>query len=328
MQKFLSRAFSLLGLVVFLAALWVLRIKLHQLHWSDVTAAMGHLTALQIAAALFFVCLSYFTVSLYDVLALRSMRIKLHPLRIMLTGFICHTLSHNVGLSSLTGGSMRYRLYKANGVTGKEVVRIISFNLLTFWLGLLTVAGLVFFIAAPQLPSFFGLPFSSAQPIGMLFLLILCAYLLWSMHHRALRIWKWTIPIPSIHLSLAQMLVGGADWIIGSLILYSLLPHTGGVTFGLVLRSFLIAQIAGLTSQAPAGLGVFETIILNVLPSTLPESVILGALLMYRMIYNVIPLIIAAILLAIREITTHRRHFSHAATHWGRWLGGHAKEKK
>ena len=50
----------------------------------------------------------------------------------------------------------------------------------------------------------------------------------------------------------------------------------------LLLGLFLFAQLSGLVSQVPGGLGVFETVIVLLLSSRIPVSNILASLLVYR----------------------------------------------
>lgn len=319
MQKLLSRAFSVFGLAVFILALWVLREKLRELRWSDVAFAMEMVTSRQIALAVAFTCLSTFAASLYDLLGLHAIKAKISVRRALLTSWICNIIGHNVGCSSLTGGSMRWRLYSEKGLSGKDVLRLVSFNALTFWLGLFALGGLIFYIAPPEIAASLGPPFSSAQLIGGVLLLLLLGYLIWSVRHETLHMGSRTVPVPGLRVSLGQIAAGSVEWILGAGILYALLPHAPGLAFGLVLRTFMLAHLMGMTSQAPAGLGVFETVVLKLLPGHLPASEILGALLLYRLIYNVIPLLIASALLAAREISAHRTGMSAAACHCARW---------
>ncbi|MFM7576418.1 MAG: hypothetical protein ACKO5Q_05710, partial [Microcystaceae cyanobacterium] len=95
------------------------------------------------------------------------------------------------------------------------------------------------------------------------------------------------------------------DWGLSTAIIYLLLPHTEQLDYGNLFSIFLLAQIAGLLSNIPGGLGVFETIILFGLTPIFSSVTILGALLGYRVIYYWIPLSVSALTIGIYEVYRH-----------------------
>jgi uncharacterized membrane protein YbhN (UPF0104 family) len=72
----------------------------------------------------------------------------------------------------------------------------------------------------------------------------------------------------------------------------------GGLHFPAFVAAFVIATIAGALSGVPGGLGVFEAAMIAFMPSTQGLVGTAAALVLYRLIYNVAPLIFAAIVLA------------------------------
>jgi uncharacterized protein (TIRG00374 family) len=89
--------------------------------------------------------------------------------------------------------------------------------------------------------------------------------------------------------------------------LFVLLPQTQGLAFPAVLGFFLLAQIAGMVSQIPGGLGVYETVMILLLKPFLPASTVLSSLLAYRAIYYLIPLILATVLQGTYEALQRRK---------------------
>src|SRR5689334_24793317 len=90
-----------------------------------------------------FVALGYFTLTFYDLFALRTIGRRDVPYRIAaLAGFTSYSIGHNVGASVFTGGAVRYRIYSAWGLDAVEVAKVCFIAGLTFWLGNAAVLGL------------------------------------------------------------------------------------------------------------------------------------------------------------------------------------------
>ncbi len=294
---------SLLGLVFFLAALWVLHRALSEYHYGDITAAARAVPALRLIASMLLTALNYFVLTGYDALAFRYVGRNLEYGRIAFVSFIGYAVSNNIGLSMLAGSSIRYRLYTSWGLSVLDVTKMVVFSTLTLWLGLLTVGGIVFVVEPVEVPSLLGLPILSARPLGILFLSVTAFYLTWStVSRKPLMIRQREIPLPSTGLSLAQIAVSALDWLLAGSVLFVLLPPTALSSLPLLYGVFFLAQVAGLVSQVPGGLGVFETVFLLLSPPGLTTSQIAGALLLYRGIYYLLPLIIAAVLLGSYEL--------------------------
>lgn len=304
MRKLLGRAISLLSLCVFVLAIVVIRRELMHTSLADIGYAVIMTPPIVIAAAMLLTFLNYFILSGYDVLALRYLRKKLPYPTVALTSFVCHTFSNNLGISVLTGGSVRYRLYHRKGLSGPEVIQFVSFCLLTFWLGFLSLAGIVFVLLPPPMPPQLGLPSHIVQPLGLLFLLAIVWYFFLSSWRRTpISIRGCQLSVPSARLTSAQILIASCEWLIGTMILYLLLPGQP-LSYLHLLGLFLVAHLAGLASQVPGGLGVFEGVVLGLLPPGIPLHAAAASLLIYRCIHNLLPLTLASAIFAIRELFT------------------------
>jgi phosphatidylglycerol lysyltransferase len=257
----------------------------------------------------------------YDSLALKYIQHALAYSRIALASFIGYAFSNNIGFSMLAGASVRYRLYSAWGLSTLEITKVVAFCSLTFWLGFLALGGIIFMFIPLEMPASLHLPFTSPRPLGMFFITVVLAYLLWSFFaKKPLIIRDWPIPVPSIRLSLAQIAIAMLDWVLAGSVLYALLPPIPGIPFYGFLCIYLMAQMAGLVSQIPGGLGVFETVVLLLLSPVVQASEILGALIVFRGIYYLLPLVVAATLLGTQEIIQRKKEVQWISQIFGEWV--------
>jgi uncharacterized membrane protein YbhN (UPF0104 family) len=299
---------SLFGLLLFAAALWVLhrQLRAHSIH--DILRTLRELPFRQVLLCLALTCLNYFMMTGYDFLAVRYIGRGLHYRKIAMASFISFAFSVNMGLGTVAGGSVRYRLYSAWGLSALEITKLVAFCSATLVLGFLALAGLVFLLEPMAVPRALHLPFSSLRPIGVIFLGLVAAYLIWNLRKKGpLRIRNWEFDLPSPGLVIAQVTLASLEWAIGGSALYALLPAGLGLSFPGFLGIYLLALWAGMASQVPGGLGVFETLLVLLLTPILPAAESLGPLLVYRAIYYLLPLCLAAALLGLQEIFRTRK---------------------
>jgi phosphatidylglycerol lysyltransferase len=290
-----------IGLSLFLAALWVLHQALDDYRYADVVTALRNLAPGQLLAALLGTVLSYLVTTGYDWLALRYIRRPLPWRQFGFAALVSYAFSNSVGLSMLTASSLRYRLYVSWGLSAVDVARIILFTTLTLWLGILAVGGAVLVLDPLDVGAIPGLDLS-ARPLGLLLLVLPLAYLLLGLLRRQpLRIGPWELPMVRPRLALPQLAVGALDWIMAAVVLHTLMP-ADVLSLGQVIGVFMVAQIAGLISQVPGGLGVFESLVLVLLKGRMPAADLFGALLAYRLLYYLLPLALAALALGLYEL--------------------------
>lgn len=319
-RRFLHVLGPALGLAIFAAALWVLHHELKEYHLRDIVRDIKAIPAGHILLACVLTVASYAVLTGYDTLALRYVGRPLAYRRVALASFLGYAFSNNIGLSVVSGGSVRYRLYSGWGLSAIDVTKIVGFCGVTFWLGFLTVAGAIFAVHPPGIPAKLHLPFGTTRPLGILFLALIAGYIsLIVLRKRPITVRGWELHLPTIRISLGQIAVASLDWILAAGVLYSLLPASQHLSYPGFLGIYLLAQVAGIASQVPGGLGVFETLILVMLPEDVPSSAALGALLAYRGIYYLLPLTGAAVLLGTREFLEKREGVERAARVFGQW---------
>jgi phosphatidylglycerol lysyltransferase len=310
-----------LSLILFAAAVWLLHNELRTYHLSDILRAFNAIPGTHLGAAAGLAILSYAVMTGYDVLAMRYIRYPLSYSKIGLASFIGYAFSNNIGMSMIAGASVRYRLYSAWGLSTLQITQVVAFCTLTLWLGFFTLGGAVFLIEPLMIPASIHLPLTSLRAIGMIMLAVVLAYGIATTAKRtAIRIYQWEFQLPSARLFSLQVIIAALDWMLASLVLFVLLASGTAVSFPEFLAVYLLAQLAGLVSQVPGGLGVFETVIVLMLSARLPANQIVGALLGYRALYYWLPLVIAALLLGLQEILRKREQLGVFVGLFERWV--------
>lgn len=210
-------------------------------------------------------------------------------------------MSNSVGFALLSGTAVRHRLYSRWGVATADLWRIVAVNSITYWLGLLALAGwsLAFH---PHTYLEGGLAQGSVKWLGVACMVAVIGYMILSVVRKTpLRVRGFEMKLPSLSIALGQILISMADWALAAAVFWALLP-AGGPSYGVMLGAFLAAQVLGLISHVPGGLGVFEGVIVLLLGPYFPADRIIAALLLYRLIYYVMPLMLALILLLGDEL--------------------------
>ena len=275
---------------------------LGEVHIGDVRAAFAAISAWQLAAALGFTVLSYLTLTLYDVMALHVVGRPLPWRTAALASFVSYTISHNLGFGIFTGGSARYRIYNGAGLSAADIARVIATASMTFWAGVTVLAGvaLVFHPGALMLGGL-AIPVLTQRLVGGLILAATLAGLV-AMRRpgRALRLQRWSLPLPTAPQALAQIGIAAFDLAAASAALWVLLPDPGAVPFAALFLGYALAIVVALLSHVPGGLGVFEAVILATIPDV-DRPGLFAALIAYRALYYLLPLLVAAALVAIRE---------------------------
>jgi phosphatidylglycerol lysyltransferase len=320
-HKFMHIAGSVVGLLLFVTMLWVLHRALQQYHYRDILLHIRTISVWRLALALLLTLLNYLVLTGHDALAFRYLQYGLSCGKIALASFLGYAFSHNVGFSLLSSVSVRYRLYTTWGLSAGEIATVVAFNGITFWFGVLALGGLSFIWEPIALPASLHLPMNSLPLLGSLLLALVAGYLVLSTVRKTpIEIRQWQVGLPPFKLALAQVVLSSLDWALAAGVLYVLLPTAPTLSYPMFLGIFAVAQIAGVSSQVPGGIGVMETLILVVLAPVLPAPAVLGSLLVYRAIYYLMPLAFAVVLLAAHEVAQRRQDIDKLTRAFGRWV--------
>ena len=293
----------LLSATIIAVAAVVLYRKLHDIDVARVLTAMATVEYASVAMAALFVAAGYFTLTFYDLFALRTIGRDDIPYRIAaLAGFTSYSVGHNVGASVFTGGAVRYRIYSGWGLDAIEVAKICFVAGLTFWLGNIAVLGIGFVWHPEAASAIDQLPEWLNRGAGVSALLVLTGYVIW--------VWKeplvvgrenWQVRLPSGPLTLLQILIGIVDLGFCSLAMYMLVPDQPDLGFVTVAVVFVSATLLGFASHSPGGLGVFDAAMLIALWQY-DKAELLAGLLIFRLLYYLIPFALALATLGVREL--------------------------
>lgn len=299
-RNWLGVALSLLVVAGVSVALWHL---LRDIDAGKVMAAFTAQPIRNIVIAGVFVVLGYVTLTFYDVFALRIIGRRTVPFHVAaLASFTSYTIGHSLGAATLTGAVVRLRVYSAWGLNVLDIAKIALVTGMTFWLGNAFVLGGAM-VYAPQAASVVDrLPHWLNRIIGLAALLGIACYLIWlTPRPRTVGYANWKLVLPTTRLTLVQTGIGAMDLCLVTLAMYTLLPQNPAVAFVPVLVIFVAATLLGTVSHVPGSLGVIEAALLIGLPQFSKEE-LLAALLTFRVVYFVIPFLLATLVLGLREL--------------------------
>jgi phosphatidylglycerol lysyltransferase len=284
-------------------AAWILHRELASFHYRDLAAEVRAVRPSHVLAALGLTAVNYLVLTLYDVLALRSLGRPL-PYRVVgPAAFVAYAFGANLGGSVLSSGGIRWRFYSLHGLGLGDLARLVAFNAVTFWIGLLAVAGVT--LVGVRGSSI--LPLGASGPwLGGAALAAVALYLGAALRGGTVRVRRWELPLPRPRLAVSQVLLSSVDWSLAALVLWTLVPRSANFSLAEVTAVFVAAQIAGLASHVPGGAGVFEAVALSALSPRLGAPGALGLLVLYRLVYYVVPFVTAALLLAAGEVARRR----------------------
>jgi phosphatidylglycerol lysyltransferase len=312
---------ALLGIALFGVALFWLHHVLAEYHWRDILAHVRAIRSSRLLAAVVLTCAGYACLTLYDALGLRFAGVRVPYGRLALISFMGYAIGHNVGLNTLSGGAIRYRAYSPLGLTAKQIGTVVAFGTLTFVLGAATLLGLSLLTEARMSGALLHVHPAVVVVAGCLLWSAVGAYLwLACSRHEALRFRKLVIPVPSARVALSQIAVASTDLLCAAGVLYVLLPPAARIGFAEFAGFYLVAISAGIISNVPGGVGVFESVLLLIFRSVPPDQ-LLGALLAYRVIYYFGPFGVALALLGAHELWVHRGPMVRLSRLARSWLG-------
>jgi uncharacterized membrane protein YbhN (UPF0104 family) len=302
----LHRLGIFLSVVIIAIAAVVLYRKLHNINVSKVLTAMATVEYRDVVISALFVAAGYFTLTFYDLFALRTIGRKDVPYRVAaLAGFTSYSVGHNVGASVFTGGAVRYRIYSAWGIDAIEVAKICFIAGLTFWLGNITVLGFGFAYHPQAASDIDQLPLWLNRMLGIAALLTLIGYITWVWRTpRVIGRQNWQVRLPNGPLTLLQIVIGIVDLSCCAMAMYVLVPNDPHMQFIDIAVIFITATLLGFASHSPGGLGVFDAAMLIALWEFDAEELLAG-LLIFRLLYYILPFTMALAVLGIREFMLH-----------------------
>jgi glycosyltransferase 2 family protein len=308
-QRRSSRGGSRLrGLGIFISigvaaiAVHALTHTLGHIDYDEVLQVIRHTNPGLIALAAMLVAISYLSLTLYDLLALRTIGRSEIPYRIAaLASFTSYPIAHGIGAVSLISPVIRYRIYSHNGLSAFDVANICFLTGLTFWLGNLTALGIGLLFAPNAISVVDFLPPQVNRWLAGALLLTVLGFLFWCWASpRDIGTKRWPVRLPSGPLALLQIVIGLFDLGAAALAMYVLIPAGPNIGIFPIMAIFIAATLLGFASHTPAGLGVFDAAFLIGLGNNDKEPLV-AALLMFRLLYHFLPFVFALLLFGFVE---------------------------
>lgn len=287
------------AIALFGGALWLLRHELQQTSLAQIIADFRAIPLWKIALAIVATVLSYIYLGASEWWALEMIGRKLATWRILLVTVVSYTMSNGLGFSLATGGAARLRFYRQWGLRGTEIAAV------TLLAGIaVTLSGFVTVGIALQL--IHGVPFS----IHLIGLVMLVPAWLWLGHmpHRVRFLPGVELRYPPLRTRVLALSGAILDWVLSGLALFLLLPGQHGNNFAPFIAVFVLGSVLSAASGVPAGIGVFEAVVLTLSRHFAMPHQTAAALVLYRLMYAIGPLCLTASGLAIAQFrATHRR---------------------
>jgi uncharacterized membrane protein YbhN (UPF0104 family) len=298
-----NRIGVLLSIAIIAIAAAVLYRNLRDIDIGEVVQALRETDPHDVMLAALCVFGGYFTLTFYDLFALRTIGRSDVPYQVAaLAGFTSYAIGHNVGASVFTGGAVRYRIYSAWGLDAIAVAKICFIAGLTFWLGNATVLGLGIAYAPQAASAIDQLPPLVNRVIAFLILAVLAAYVAWVWRKpRTIGRDGWQVTLPDGPTTLLQIVIGIIDLSFCALAMYMLVPDEPNIGFVTLAVIFVAATLLGFASHAPGGIGVFDAAMLVALWQFDKEELLAG-LLLFRLLYYIVPFALSLVILGIREL--------------------------
>lgn len=291
------------SLVIIAAASVTLFRLLRDIEIDKVVGALEATTPSTLVLAGALVAAGYVSLTFYDFFALRTIGCRHVPYRIAaLASFTSYTIGHNLGATAFTGGVVRLRIYSRWGLGIVDVAKIAFVTGLTFWLGNAFILGLSVAYAPDAAGAVDQLPPWLNRALALTGLAMIVGYVLWLVPApRVVGAGAWRITLPNAPLTFVQIGIGILDLTISALAMYVLLPGEPPIDFLVLLVVFVIATLLGFLSHAPGSLGVFDAAMLVGL-AQLDKNELVATLLLFRLLYFLLPFLAALCVLGSREL--------------------------
>jgi uncharacterized membrane protein YbhN (UPF0104 family) len=307
LQRILRHLPALLGVVLLLGAIYVVHREFRHLKLEDIGKALDAIPPRALLLSFLMTVLSYAVLTIYDRLGTIYAGHAVSYGRVAFASFCAYALSHNLGFAAVSGAAVRYRLYAHWGLTPLQIAKTVAFCSLTFGLGGMVLGGAILLIE-PRTAPFFGeyLPLPAVYALGAALVAVVIAYVTLSRVLGSLRLFGHEFNLPGLRMAVMQVLLATVDVAITASIFYALLPEAtkpgAHLTWLIFLGAYVASYTAGLAANLPGGIGVFDTVILFSLSPYLDAGPIIGAIVVFRLYYYVIPLFLAGTLFAGNEI--------------------------
>ncbi|HVZ10547.1 phosphatidylglycerol lysyltransferase domain-containing protein [Rhodopila sp.] len=290
-------------MILLVGAVYVVQREFRHLKLHDIEAALSDIPKSALIFSFVWTFFSYFILTFYDRLGTIYAGRAVSYGKVAFASFCAYSLSHNLGFAAVSGAAVRYRLYAHWGLTPLQIAKTVAFCSLTFALGGMVLGGAILFVEPGSIP-FFGqhLPHAALYGVGAGLWLIVLGYVTLSRAVGRISLFGHVVELPGWRMAIVQVILATVDVAVTATIFYALLPPAEGLTWLIFLGVYVASYTAGLAANLPGGIGVFDTAMLFGLEPYISAPRIVGAILIFRLYYYVIPLFLAGFMFAGNEL--------------------------
>ncbi|MBL0421289.1 UPF0104 family protein [Ramlibacter sp. AW1] len=300
-----GRITRVLTLAFFAAVAWFIVRYARTVEWARVWEALIGTPGQVLAGAAALTACSFALISCFDLLGRHYTGHQVPALKVFKVNFISYAFNLNLG--AIVGGiAFRFRMYSQLGLDNGTIGRVMSLSMLTNWLGYLLLGGVAFLLWPLALPPEWNVQASELRWLGAVLVALALAYIalcMWS-PRRSFMLRGHELLLPPRRMVPLQLVMSCGNWMIMGAIIWLLLQ--GQAPYPAVLNVLLVAAMAGVITHVPAGLGVLEAVFIALLAHRVPEWQLIAALLGYRALYYIAPLMLATLLYLWFEARTTR----------------------
>ena len=291
-KRYTFKALPLITIIFLVFVGIILYRYLSNIDWKLVWLALSSISSIHLVLTSMIVLINYLLLSNYDLIGVRFLKIKgLSLKKILPSAFISYVFNFNLG-AMIGGMGFRYRIYSGWKVPKIKIALLIVFTVLTTWLGYFFLIAMMLTFKSEWANLVPDLNTQYAKIIGIVLFISIAIYLYNTTLDRTIKIRKSSFHLPTLKLSLLQILLSTVQWCLPTGVIYFFLKSLGAdVEFESVLFTYLVGAVAGVIARVPAGIGTIEAIFFRMNFSTTENT--LAAILCFRFIYYIIPLFIA-----------------------------------
>ena len=303
MGKSFNRFAPLVWLSIAAVAIWVVAQRIGEIDFDEVVRDLAAVPMPIVIAALLCSAGVYTTVGLYEGIAVRLASGRNLRRQAFRTAVIANPLGRAIGVAMVSGGALRYRMYAPEGLSIREVGAIILLVAMPYVFGVGWLIDISLLLHLQDAARAFQLPVAVVAIFGVLGLAKDVGWLAFvASRTEPITIRGQSIRLPSLRDALVQIAFGLVQISLMTTILYLFMPPELNMTWPAFVAIYCLSFVAGQVSNVPAGLGVLEAALFLLLPQV-PPGKLVGAVLAYRAVYELLPLGVALVLLLVYETT-------------------------
>lgn len=303
-----NKFLAVLTVIFFIVVAYLFYDRISSINFEDVKKGFSFIGSTVVLTSLILVTINYLILTSYDYFAFKNYGPSFmnYP-KVLVSAFVSYAFTLNIG-SFIGGLGFRYRIYPRWHVPIKKIPYIIISAIISNWSGYVLLLSGMFLFRPPSAERIFFLPGWAMSLIGCMGILLIMVHLYLSFKRTRIKFGKLDFEFPRLSFTLIQLILSTIQWGILGLIIYLFMNELGiGMNYSEVMLTVLLASIAGVITHIPANMGVTETLFLRLGPES-ESSNILVALICYRTVYYLLPLLIAVPTYFLLELRQRKHH--------------------